>query len=72
MEINAKNEFMSKLFAQKDHELITDIVFKSKGVVFLTCVDWSGCKVIVDNYNTKELFGKKVFLHMYNEAEPSD
>ena len=69
---NAKNEFMSKLIAQKDHELLTEINFKSKGVVILTCVNWAGCKTIVDNYNTKEMLGKKVFLHIYSETEPSD
>ena len=71
-QINVKNEFMSNFIAHKDHELLTEITFKTKGVVILNCVDWSGCKFIVENYNAKELLGKKVFLHMYSDTEPSD
>ena len=70
--VNAKNEFLTKFIEQKDIGLVTDVVFKSRGVIIITCIDWAGCKTIADSYNKKELLGKPVFLHMYSDTEPSD
>ena len=64
-------EVFSSFFSKKDHDTIEDIMIRSKGIVLITCKEWSASKTIVENYQKHKLLDKEVRLSLFRDNDPS-
>ena len=58
-------------FKNEDHTRITEIQYKSKGVIVIVCKDWVSAKHIADSYKKTKFGDKEIYFTMFSETDPS-